>query len=68
MWSDGLLLCGANLKCDLLNVNKLISYFNVCLCACVCVQMFVVDSVSGERCRLSEFTVTGSTYAPEGEV
>uniref|UniRef100_A0A8C3AHW5 Calcium-transporting ATPase n=1 Tax=Cyclopterus lumpus TaxID=8103 RepID=A0A8C3AHW5_CYCLU len=31
-------------------------------------RMFVVDSVSGEQCSLSEFTVTGSTYAPEGEV
>uniref|UniRef100_A0A8C3AHA8 Calcium-transporting ATPase n=1 Tax=Cyclopterus lumpus TaxID=8103 RepID=A0A8C3AHA8_CYCLU len=30
-------------------------------------RMFVVDSVSGEQCSLSEFTVTGSTYAPEGE-
>ncbi|XP_075320219.1 sarcoplasmic/endoplasmic reticulum calcium ATPase 2 [Odontesthes bonariensis] len=31
-------------------------------------RIFVVDSVSGERCSLNEFTVTGSTYAPEGEV
>uniref|UniRef100_A0A8C7FTN0 Calcium-transporting ATPase n=1 Tax=Oncorhynchus kisutch TaxID=8019 RepID=A0A8C7FTN0_ONCKI len=31
-------------------------------------RIFVVDSVSGERCALSEFSVTGSTYAPEGEV
>ncbi|KAJ8271214.1 hypothetical protein COCON_G00100730 [Conger conger] len=31
-------------------------------------RMFVVDSVTGEQCALSEFTVTGSTYAPEGEV
>ncbi|MFT7807774.1 sarcoplasmic/endoplasmic reticulum calcium ATPase 2-like, partial [Arapaima gigas] len=31
-------------------------------------RMFVVDSVSGEQCALSEFSVTGSTYAPEGEV
>ncbi|KAG9328875.1 hypothetical protein JZ751_010061 [Albula glossodonta] len=31
-------------------------------------RMFVVDSVVGEQCALSEFTVTGSTYAPEGEV
>ncbi|XP_074541050.1 sarcoplasmic/endoplasmic reticulum calcium ATPase 2 [Halichoeres trimaculatus] len=31
-------------------------------------RLFVVDSVSGEHCRLSEFSVTGSTYAPEGEV
>ncbi|KAM8879950.1 sarcoplasmic/endoplasmic reticulum calcium ATPase 2 isoform 2-T2 [Spinachia spinachia] len=31
-------------------------------------RMFVVNSVSGESCSLNEFTVTGSTYAPEGEV
>ncbi|KAG7235868.1 hypothetical protein INR49_002065 [Caranx melampygus] len=31
-------------------------------------RIFVVDSVSAERCSLNEFTVTGSTYAPEGEV
>ncbi|KAL1023588.1 hypothetical protein UPYG_G00043230 [Umbra pygmaea] len=31
-------------------------------------RIFVVDSVSGEQCALSEFSVTGSTYAPEGEV
>uniref|UniRef100_A0A8B9LV30 Calcium-transporting ATPase n=1 Tax=Astyanax mexicanus TaxID=7994 RepID=A0A8B9LV30_ASTMX len=31
-------------------------------------RMFVVDLVAGERCVMNEFTVTGSTYAPEGEV
>ncbi|KAI2668303.1 Sarcoplasmic/endoplasmic reticulum calcium ATPase 2 [Labeo rohita] len=31
-------------------------------------RMFIVDGVAGERCLLNEFTVTGSTYAPEGEV
>ncbi|XP_046901025.1 sarcoplasmic/endoplasmic reticulum calcium ATPase 2 [Hypomesus transpacificus] len=31
-------------------------------------RLFVVDNVSGDRCALSEFSVTGSTYAPEGEV
>ncbi|XP_068594624.1 sarcoplasmic/endoplasmic reticulum calcium ATPase 2-like [Brachionichthys hirsutus] len=31
-------------------------------------RMFVVDKVEGESCSLSEFTITGSTYAPEGEV
>lgn len=31
-------------------------------------QMFVVDSVLRDHCRLNEFTVTGSTYAPDGEV
>uniref|UniRef100_A0A673N7Z8 Calcium-transporting ATPase n=1 Tax=Sinocyclocheilus rhinocerous TaxID=307959 RepID=A0A673N7Z8_9TELE len=30
-------------------------------------RMFIVDIVAGERCLLNEFTVTGSTYAPEGE-
>uniref|UniRef100_A0AAR2LKQ0 Calcium-transporting ATPase n=1 Tax=Pygocentrus nattereri TaxID=42514 RepID=A0AAR2LKQ0_PYGNA len=31
-------------------------------------RMFVVDLIAGERCVLNEFSVTGSTYAPEGEV
>ncbi|PWA30762.1 hypothetical protein CCH79_00009226 [Gambusia affinis] len=31
-------------------------------------RMFIVESASEERCSLNEFTVTGSTYAPEGEV
>ncbi|CAG6022056.1 unnamed protein product, partial [Menidia menidia] len=31
-------------------------------------RMFVVDNVSGDHCTMNEFTVTGSTYAPEGEV
>ncbi|MBN3305408.1 AT2A2 ATPase, partial [Amia calva] len=31
-------------------------------------RMFVVEKVSGSRCALSEFAVTGSTYAPEGDV
>ncbi|KAK3573193.1 hypothetical protein QTP86_015101 [Hemibagrus guttatus] len=31
-------------------------------------RMFVVEKVTDERCVLNEFTVTGSTYAPEGEV
>ncbi|KAI4881228.1 hypothetical protein NFI96_033468 [Prochilodus magdalenae] len=31
-------------------------------------RMFIVDAVAGARCVLNEFTVTGSTYAPEGEV
>ncbi|MGH0177243.1 UNVERIFIED_CONTAM: hypothetical protein FKN15_074211 [Acipenser sinensis] len=30
--------------------------------------MFVIDSIAGDQCALNEFTVTGSTYAPEGEV
>uniref|UniRef100_A0AAY4A135 Calcium-transporting ATPase n=1 Tax=Denticeps clupeoides TaxID=299321 RepID=A0AAY4A135_9TELE len=31
-------------------------------------RLFVVDNVSSESCILNEFNVTGSTYAPEGEV
>uniref|UniRef100_A0AAR2KJC5 Calcium-transporting ATPase n=1 Tax=Pygocentrus nattereri TaxID=42514 RepID=A0AAR2KJC5_PYGNA len=31
-------------------------------------RMFIVDQVDGDSCSLREFTVTGSTYAPEGEV
>uniref|UniRef100_A0A8C5R3S5 Calcium-transporting ATPase n=1 Tax=Leptobrachium leishanense TaxID=445787 RepID=A0A8C5R3S5_9ANUR len=31
-------------------------------------RMFVLDKVDGEVCSLNEFTITGSTYAPEGEV
>lgn len=31
-------------------------------------QMFVVDSVLRDHCRLNDFTVTGSIYAPDGEV
>ncbi|TNM85498.1 hypothetical protein fugu_007769 [Takifugu bimaculatus] len=31
-------------------------------------RMFVVNSVLRDQCRLNEFTVTGSTYAPNGEV
>ncbi|XP_038669546.1 sarcoplasmic/endoplasmic reticulum calcium ATPase 2 isoform X2 [Scyliorhinus canicula] len=31
-------------------------------------KMFIVDSVVGDNCKLHEFNITGSTYAPEGEV
>ncbi|XP_058857583.1 sarcoplasmic/endoplasmic reticulum calcium ATPase 1-like isoform X1 [Acipenser ruthenus] len=31
-------------------------------------KMFVVDKVDGSNCSLHEFSITGSTYAPEGEV
>uniref|UniRef100_A0A8C3GFJ5 Sarcoplasmic/endoplasmic reticulum calcium ATPase 2 n=1 Tax=Cairina moschata TaxID=8855 RepID=A0A8C3GFJ5_CAIMO len=31
-------------------------------------RMFVLDRVDGDNCSLNEFTVTGSTYAPMGEV
>uniref|UniRef100_A0A674PDI4 Calcium-transporting ATPase n=1 Tax=Takifugu rubripes TaxID=31033 RepID=A0A674PDI4_TAKRU len=30
-------------------------------------RMFVVNKVEHDSCSLSEFTITGSTYAPEGE-
>ncbi|KAM6970447.1 sarcoplasmic/endoplasmic reticulum calcium ATPase 1 isoform 2-T2 [Aplochiton taeniatus] len=31
-------------------------------------RMFVVDKVEDSSCALHEFTITGSTYAPEGQV
>uniref|UniRef100_A0A8C9U7W8 Calcium-transporting ATPase n=1 Tax=Scleropages formosus TaxID=113540 RepID=A0A8C9U7W8_SCLFO len=31
-------------------------------------RMFILDKVEGDSCSLNEFTITGSTYAPEGEV
>ncbi|XP_056390062.1 sarcoplasmic/endoplasmic reticulum calcium ATPase 1 [Hyla sarda] len=31
-------------------------------------RMFVLDKVEGDVCSLNEFTISGSTYAPEGEV
>lgn len=31
-------------------------------------QMFVIDKVEGDSCVLNKFSITGSTYAPEGEV
>ncbi|KAM9510526.1 sarcoplasmic/endoplasmic reticulum calcium ATPase 1 [Guaruba guarouba] len=31
-------------------------------------KMFIVDKVEGDICSLNEFSITGSTYAPEGEV
>ncbi|CAJ0934190.1 unnamed protein product [Ranitomeya imitator] len=31
-------------------------------------RMFVIDKVEGDVCSLNEFSITGSTYAPEGEV
>ncbi|KAG8430358.1 hypothetical protein GDO86_017929 [Hymenochirus boettgeri] len=31
-------------------------------------RMFVLDKVDGDMCTLNEFSITGSTYAPEGEV
>lgn len=31
-------------------------------------RMFVMDKVEGDVCSLNEFTISGSTYAPEGDV
>ncbi|EPQ10234.1 Sarcoplasmic/endoplasmic reticulum calcium ATPase 1 [Myotis brandtii] len=31
-------------------------------------KMFVIDKVEGDSCVLNKFSITGSTYAPEGEV
>uniref|UniRef100_A0A2R9BE23 Calcium-transporting ATPase n=1 Tax=Pan paniscus TaxID=9597 RepID=A0A2R9BE23_PANPA len=31
-------------------------------------KMFIIDKVDGDICFLNEFSITGSTYAPEGEV
>uniref|UniRef100_A0A4W5N5R4 Calcium-transporting ATPase n=1 Tax=Hucho hucho TaxID=62062 RepID=A0A4W5N5R4_9TELE len=31
-------------------------------------RMFIIDQAEGNSCSLNEFTITGSTYAPEGEV
>ncbi|XP_070800674.1 sarcoplasmic/endoplasmic reticulum calcium ATPase 1 isoform X1 [Pituophis catenifer annectens] len=31
-------------------------------------KMFVVDKIEGDFCILNEFNITGSTYAPEGEI
>ncbi|CDQ71225.1 sarcoplasmic/endoplasmic reticulum calcium ATPase 2 isoform X2 [Salmo salar] len=31
-------------------------------------RMFILDKAEGNSCSLNEFTITGSTYAPEGEV
>ncbi|XP_053563479.1 sarcoplasmic/endoplasmic reticulum calcium ATPase 3 [Bombina bombina] len=31
-------------------------------------RMFVVEKIEGMNCSLHEFTITGSTYAPEGEI
>lgn len=31
-------------------------------------QMFIMDKVEGEQCSLHEFSITGSTYAPEGQM
>lgn len=38
------------------------------LCGPSPLQMFIIDKVDGDVCSLNEFSITGSTYAPEGEV
>lgn len=30
--------------------------------------MFIIDQAANDSCTLKEFSVTGSTYAPDGEV
>lgn len=34
----------------------------------LCSQMFVVAEAEAGTCRLHEFTISGTTYTPEGEV
>uniref|UniRef100_A0A4W3HB96 Calcium-transporting ATPase n=1 Tax=Callorhinchus milii TaxID=7868 RepID=A0A4W3HB96_CALMI len=31
-------------------------------------RMFIIDKVDGDHCALKEFTISGSTYSPDGEV
>ncbi|KAG8452012.1 hypothetical protein GDO86_003987 [Hymenochirus boettgeri] len=31
-------------------------------------RMFIVEKIEGTNCSLHEFSITGSTYAPEGEI
>ncbi|NWY65175.1 AT2A3 ATPase, partial [Erithacus rubecula] len=31
-------------------------------------QMFIMEKVEGSECSLHEFSITGSTYAPEGQI
>lgn len=31
-------------------------------------QMFIMEKVEGTQCSLHEFSITGSTYAPEGQM
>ena len=38
------------------------------VCTPPSLQMFIIDRIDGDLCLLNEFSVTGSTYAPEGEV
>jgi len=44
---------------------------NHCLMLCLHLsplQMFIMEKVEGTQCSLHEFSVTGSTYAPEGQM
>lgn len=43
------------------------------LCLMLCLhlsswQMFIMEKVEGTQCSLHEFSITGSTYAPEGQM
>jgi len=37
-------------------------------CPSVPLQMFIMEKVEGTQCSLHEFSITGSTYAPEGQM
>lgn len=40
-----------------------------CLMLCLFpLQMFIMEKVEGAQCSLHEFSITGSTYAPEGQM
>lgn len=44
---------------------------NHCLMLCLHLslsQMFIMEKVEGTQCSLHEFSITGSTYAPEGQM
>lgn len=44
---------------------------NLCLMLCLHLspsQMFIMEKVEGAQCSLHEFSITGSTYAPEGQM
>lgn len=48
-------------------MRHLLVILTACMPVCV-FQMFIIDQVRGDSCSLKEFTITGSTYAPEGQV
>ena len=39
-----------------------------CLMHFPSLQMFVMDKADESSCSMHEFSITGSTYAPEGQV